>query len=92
MQGNLRYLVAVAGFVMLAACTNPVQSAAPETARYNGGSMGSGGRGGTVGDTTYVVSTTSIASESEECYEESFNGGSMGSGGFVIVPCPEPAK
>ncbi len=92
MQRNLRGVAALIGLVLLAGCTNPVQSVTPGGPRFNGGSMGSGGRGGTGGTDSTTVLTTTSSPAGEECYEESFNGGSMGSGGFVIVPCPDPAK
>jgi hypothetical protein len=79
-----------AALLMQAACTNPVQTAEPTEPRFNGGSMGSGGRTGD-GDPEVSAASTADGAQEGTCYEEDLNGGSMGSGGRVIVPCPIPA-
>jgi hypothetical protein len=78
-----------AALLVQAGCTNPVQTAEPTHPRYNGGSMGSGGRTGD-GDSEVSAASTEDGAQAGTCYEE-LNGGSMGSGGRVIVPCPTPA-
>jgi hypothetical protein len=78
-----------AALLIQAACTNPVLTAEPTEPRFNGGSMGSGGRTGD--DPGVSAASTEDGARMGTCYEEDLTGGSMGSGGRVIVPCPIPA-
>ena len=89
MTGTYGRVAIAMGALLLTACTNSVQPFAPEGARYNGGSMGSGGRDEESADTTVAAGASTDQTEAI-CYDD--NGGSMGSGGLVIVPCPAPAK